>query len=575
MHGWPRRAAASEEEVLPGERQRRGRVARQPLPIGRDLEGLRVHLDVRARVVVDHVLLGDRARAPDGLHRLLEAVLAADVKSGGCLGHEGHAGRSDGLAEGAEHGAHDHRLGRRDGGVRVAHLRPGDGAPLNDHLGLGAEHGRGPDDKVRHLANLHAADYVGHAVGERRVDGVLGNVPLDAGVVVALPGVLRQRPALKLHLCRGLPRARDHLADATHGLGVRGDDGDGAHVVQDVLRRDRLAPDARLREGHVLRDVLVQVVAHHQHVQVLVDGVDRERPRGIRGRRDDVGEAADLDDVGGVAAAGALRVVGVDGAALHRRNGVVDEAGLVDGVRVDGDGQVVQVCVGERAVDHRGRGAPVLVQLQARSPGVDDVLEAGRVRRVPLAGEAEVQRVRVRGLQHHRDLARRGSAGGGVGAGGGPGPAAVHGGESRGDGIIDLLRADEVHVHVATAGSHDHLLGSDRLGVHADDHPRRHALHAIGVARLADANNPVALDADVRLDDAQLRVDDQGVGHHDVQRPGGVDAGGLAHALAQHLAAAELALVAVHRQVPLHLRDQARVSEGHLVTHGGAEEVRI
>mmetsp|Transcript_62801 Transcript_62801/g.184144 ORF Transcript_62801/g.184144 Transcript_62801/m.184144 type:complete len:321 (+) Transcript_62801:53-1015(+) len=319
-------AAASEEEVLPGEGERRGRLARKPLPIGSDLEGLRVHLDVGALVVVGHVLLGDGAGALDGLHGLLEAVLAADASVRGGLGNEAHAGRADSLAEAAEHRTHDHRLGRRDGGVRVAHLRPGDGAALDHHLGLGAEHGRVPDAEVRHLAHLDAADHVAHAVRERAVDRVLGDVPLDARVVVALPGVLGQGAALELHLGRRLPRARDDLANAAHGLRVRGDDGDGAHVVQDVLRRDRLAANARLRKGHVLRDVLVQVVAHHEHVQVLVDGVDREGPRGVRGRRDDVGEAADLDDVRGVAAAGALGVVGVDRAALHRRDGVVDEA---------------------------------------------------------------------------------------------------------------------------------------------------------------------------------------------------------------------------------------------------------
>lgn len=33
-------------------------------------------------------------------------------------------------------------------------------------------------------------------------------------------------------------------------------------------------PDATLGEGNVLGHPLVQVVTHHQHVQVLVDGVE-------------------------------------------------------------------------------------------------------------------------------------------------------------------------------------------------------------------------------------------------------------------------------------------------------------
>ena len=52
---------------------------------------------------------------------------------------------------------------------------------------------------------------------------------------------------------RGMERGGEGRRGAERGgvagLRVGGHDGDGAHVVQDVLRRDRLAPDARLREG--------------------------------------------------------------------------------------------------------------------------------------------------------------------------------------------------------------------------------------------------------------------------------------------------------------------------------------
>src|SRR5262249_22931305 len=74
---------------------------------------------------------------------------------------------------------------------------------------------------------------------------------------------------------------------------------------------------------------------YHQHVEMLVDGVPGERPGRIGGRRQHVLEARDLDDVGGVPAAGALGVKGVDGAALERLDGVLDEAGLVKRVGVD------------------------------------------------------------------------------------------------------------------------------------------------------------------------------------------------------------------------------------------------
>ena len=45
--------------------------------------------------------------------------------------------------------------------------------------------------------------------------------------------------------------------------------------MQHVLGGDGLGADARLRERHILRHRRIQVVANHDHVQMLVEGVDR------------------------------------------------------------------------------------------------------------------------------------------------------------------------------------------------------------------------------------------------------------------------------------------------------------
>src|SRR5690606_10036640 len=117
---------------------------------------------------------------------------------------------------------------------------------------------------------------VADAMGDRRVDGVLGDVAFGAEIVVA-GTVARQGPALFLHLVRGLPGTGDDFADASHGLAVGADHRERPQVMQDVLGGDGLAADAALGEGHVLGNARVQVVADHQHVQVLVDGVAGER----------------------------------------------------------------------------------------------------------------------------------------------------------------------------------------------------------------------------------------------------------------------------------------------------------
>jgi hypothetical protein len=57
---------------------------------------------------------------------------------------------------------------------------------------------------------------------------------------------------------------------------------------------------------------VIEVVAHHQHVEVLVERVHGVGPVGIRRAGQDVRLAAHADDVGRVAAAGAFGVIGVN-----------------------------------------------------------------------------------------------------------------------------------------------------------------------------------------------------------------------------------------------------------------------
>ena len=389
--------------------------------------------------------------------------------------------------------------------------------PLKTRSRLHAEEHRLPEHEVGELADLDAADVLVDAVGDRRVDRVLGDVALGAEVVV-LARLAGQAPALAAHLVGGLPGADHDLADPAHRLAVGGHHREGAEVVQDVLGRDRLLADAALGEGHVLGDARVEVVAHHQHVEVLVHGVDRVGPRRVGGGGKDVRLAAEADDVGRVAAAGPLGVVGVDRAALEGGDRVLDEAGLVQRVGVDRDLDVELVGDVQAVVDGGGRGAPVLVQLQAagaRRDLLDQRLGPGGV---ALAEEAEVDRQALGRLEHPLDVPGAGRAGGGVGAGGRPGAAAEHGRDARVQRFLDELRADPVDVGVDPAGGDDAALARDRLGARPDDDVDVR-LH-VRVAGLADADDAAVADADVGLDDAPV-VEDQRVGDDGVDRPVG------------------------------------------------------
>ena len=245
---------------------------------------------------------------------------------------------------------------------------------------------------------------------------------------------------------------------------------------------------------------------------------------------------------------------------------------LVERVGVDHHLHVVVVGDRQAAVDRGRRRAPVLVQLERAGAGLDHFLQRRRPRRVALAGEAEIDRQAVGGLDHAADVPRPRRAGGGEGAVRRPGAAAEHRGDARHQRLLDLLRADEVDVGVEAAGGEDLALARDHLGAGAD-HDGDVGLD-VGIAGLADGGDAVALEADVGLDDAPV-IEDQRVGDDGVDRALLVGDLALAHAVADHLAAAEFHLLAVAGEILLHLDDDVGVGEPHAVAGGGAEHVGI
>src|SRR5262249_1718564 len=150
------------------------------------------------------------------------------------------------------------------------------------------------------------------------------------------------------------------------------------------------------------------------------------------------------------------------------------------------------------------------------------------------------------GLDHAADVPRAGRAGGGVGTRRRAGAAAQHGGDAGHQRFFDLLRADEVDVSVETAGGEDFSFARDHLGARPD--PAGDARLDVRMAGLADCGNPPFLEADVGFDDAPV-IEDQRIGDDGVD--GAPAAGDLAltHAVTDHLAAAELHLLAVEGEI--------------------------
>jgi hypothetical protein len=160
----------------------------------------------------------------------------------------------------------------------------------------------------------------------------------------------------------------------------------------------------------------------------------------------------------------------------------------------------------------------------------------------------------------------------GIGTGGRPGAAAEHRGDARHQRFFHLLWADEVDVGIESTGGEDLALARDHLGAGTDDD--RDARLDVGIAGLADSVNFPVLDADVSLHDPPM-VEDQRIGDDGVDRPLPVRRLALTHAVADHLAAAELHLFAVGREVLLDLDDDVGIGQPHPVARGGPEHVGV
>jgi hypothetical protein len=152
------------------------------------------------------------------------------------------------------------------------------------------------------------------------------------------------------------------------------------------------------------------------------------------------------------------------------------------------------------------------------------------------------------------------------------GAAPEHGGDARHQRLFHLLRTDVVDVGVEPAGGQDLAFACDHLGAGPDDDGDVGL--DVGIAGLADGGDALALQPHIRFDDAPV-IEDERVGDDGVDRALPVGDLALSHAVADHLAAAELDLLAVTAEILLHLDDDVGVGEPHPVSGGGTEHLGV
>ena len=127
-------------------------------------------------------------------------------------------------------------------------------------------------------------------------------------------------------------------------------------------------------------------------------------------------------------------------------------------------------------------------------------------------------------------------------------------------------------VAVEPAGGEDLAFARDDVGAGAD-HDGDAGLD-VGIAGLADGGDHAFLDRDVGFDDAPV-VDDQRIGDDGIGRALPVGDLRLPHAVADHLAAAELHLLAIDGEILFDLDDEIGIGQPHPVAGGGPEHVGI
>src|ERR1051325_11506685 len=263
-----------------------------------------------------------------------------------------------------------------------------------------------------------------------------------------------------------------------------------------------------------------------------------------------------------MATARAFGVKGVDVAALEGGDRILNKTAFVERIGVDRDRNVELLGDREAAIDRGRGGAPILMQFEPASAGLDHLDERLRLRRVALAEEAKIDRQAFGGLQHAREVPRPRRASRRRGTGRRAGAAAEHRRDAAIQGLFAQLRTDQMNMAIDAAGRDDLALAGDDLGPGTDNDID--AGLDVGVAPLADAGDAPVANANIGFDDAPM-IQDDGIRDNRVDRALRARALPLPHAVADDLAAAELDLLAIDRAVAFDLDDQFGIGEANAI----------
>src|ERR1700751_1999363 len=342
--------------------------------------------------------------------------------------------------------------------------------------------------------------------------------------------------------------------------------------MQNVFGRNGFLANPALGECEIFRNSRIEVMGDHHHIEGLVKRIYGVWSGWSCRRWNDVWFATDFNDVRGVSAARPFSVKRVNGSALECGDRIFDETAFVEGVCVDKNLNIHVIRDRQAAVNGRGCCAPILMKLEAACAGLDLLNETCCRTRVALSVEAEVHREGIGGLEHPPNMPRTWSTGGCIRPYCRSRPAAHHRGQARIESFFDLLRANVMDVRVDAAGGDNLALAGDHFSSGADYD--RDVRLDIRIPSFPDRCNPAVFDCDICLHDSPM-IENQGVRNYRVDRAFTARTLGLTHAVANHLPAAELHLLAVGRVVLFYFDDDVRIRKAYFVTDGWSKHLRI
>ncbi len=246
------------------------------------------------------------------------------------------------------------------------------------------------------------------SVGDGRANGIFGHIA--ARPVIVCQRIAWQRPTQLLHSVCRLPGPHDDLTDTAHRLRIGRHDRECANIMQHIFSGDRASPYAAFGKGKIIGDLGIQMVRHHNHVQMLIHRIAGKRTGRVGRGRQHIGFPGNPDNIGRVPAAGAFGVERMERAAGNGLEHVLDKPSLVKGIGVDRNLDTGCVCDLKRSVNNRRRSAPVFMDFEA-SHARTQLLPQGLMRhRIAAPQKKDIHGPRLKPFEHalHPPGTRRG-----------------------------------------------------------------------------------------------------------------------------------------------------------------------